>query len=386
MWMFFLVFLLLYGAMNSYLLWKVWAAFPGLGHLRLGIAAFLLLMVLAPIAVHQLDRAGHAGAARACAAVGYTWLAVVLWFFVLALAADAWCLLVRLACAAGAPLRVLLPSPQATVVAVGVLVVLGLAWGLVEAQCVYLHRITVTVPGLPRGLEGVTIAQISDLHLGASTGRGRLDKTLRLIEQAHPDVLVATGDLPDSRLENIRPLAEAMRGVSAPLGKFAVLGNHEFYIGLDNSLPFLELAGFRVLRRQAVTVGAGLRIAGVDDPAGRYAGGPDLTDEQAVLPAEKTAPTILLKHQPAVRESSLGRFDLQLSGHTHGGQILPWHVVTRLVYRHYRGWYDLPGGAVLYATTGSGTWGPPVRLLARPEVALFTLTAGKGNRNGEERE
>lgn len=386
MWMFFLVFFLLYGAMNSYLLWKVWTAFPGLGHLRLGIAAFLLLMVLAPLAVHQLDRAGHAGAARVCGAVGYTWLAVIFWFVALALAADAWCLLVRLACAAGAPLRVLLPSPQATIAAIGVLVVLALAWGLVEAQSIYLHRITLTVPGLPRGLEGVTIAQISDLHLGASTGRGRLDKTLRLIEQAHPDVLVATGDLPDSQLANIRPLAEAMRGVSAPLGKFAVLGNHEFYIGVGNAVPFLELAGFRVLRREAVTVGAGLRIAGVDDPAGRYAGGPDLTDEQAVLPAEKTAPTILLKHHPIVRESSLGRFDLQLSGHTHGGQFLPWHAVTRLVYRHYRGWYDLPGGSVLYATTGAGTWGPPVRLLARPEVALFTLTAGTGSRGGEEKE
>jgi uncharacterized protein len=375
--MFLLVILLLYGAMNSYLLWKVWAAFPGLGHARVGIAALLLLMVLAPLAVHLLDRAGHAAAGRALAAVGYTWLAVVLWFCALALAADAWGLLVRLACLAGAPLRTLLPPPRATMVVIGGLIALGLAWGLAEAQAIRLRRITVTVPHLPHALEGLTIAQISDLHLGASTGRGRLDKTLRLIEQAHPDVLVCTGDLPDSRLENIRPLAEAMREVKAPLGKFAVLGNHEFYIGLGNALPFLELAGFRVLRREAVTVGAGLRIAGVDDPAGRYAGGPDLTDEQAVLPAEKAAPTILLKHHPVVRDSSLGRFDLQLSGHTHGGQFLPWHLVTRLAYRHYRGWYDLPGGSVLYATTGSGTWGPAVRLLARPEVALFTLTAGK---------
>ena len=111
---------------------------------------------------------------------------------------------------------------------------------------------------------------------------------------------------------------------------------------------------------------------------------PGLTDEQAILPAEKTAPTILLKHHPTVRESSLGRFDLQLSGHTHGGQLLPWHLVTRLAYRHYRGWYDLPGGAALYATTGSGTWGPPVRLMARPEVALITLTAGTGNGSGKQ--
>ena len=123
-----------------------------------------------------------------------------------------------------------------------------------------------------------------------------------------------------------------------------------------------------------------LLLVGVDDTAGRNFDGPAYYDEDKVLPSRDPAPgakrqtVIFLKHQPRILLESLGRFDLQISGHTHGGQIFPFLLVTKFVYGYYRGLYDLGQGSRLYVCKGAGTWGPPIRLFAQPEVTLIILT------------
>ncbi len=181
-------------------------------------------------------------------------------------------------------------------------------------------------------------------------------------------------------------LAGMLADVQAPLGKFAVLGNHEFYAGLSQSLAFHAAAGFTMLRQEHVAVTPQLILAGVDDPAGTHLSGSQEPDESNALPAlERRSATqaaaaadprpfvILLKHRPDVHPSSLGRFDLQLSGHTHGGQIFPFHIVHRLIYKYHPGLTDLGGGSKLYLSRGAGTWGPPMRLFAPPEVTIIKL-------------
>jgi predicted MPP superfamily phosphohydrolase len=148
-----------------------------------------------------------------------------------------------------------------------------------------------------------------------------------------------------------------------------VTGNHEYYAGLDQSLAFLERSGFRLLRGETVTVGDRITLAGVDDPTGGSA-----PDEAALLKKEpRTRFTVLLKHRPRVNSEAVSLFDLQLSGHAHRGQIFPFNLLTGLEYPMQNGLYELPGNGYLYTSRGTGTWGPPMRILSPPEMTLFEI-------------
>jgi hypothetical protein len=242
-----------------------------------------------------------------------------------------------------------------------------------EAQAIRTRTITLSAERLPAASRPITLAVLSDLHLGTSTDGLRLNSALAIVRRVRPDAIICLGDLFDSAGGNIDGYADRLAALEAPLGKFAILGNHEFYAGLTDSLAFHRRAGFRVLRAEAVDLTEGLRLAGVDDPAGHPRGWSSRADEQALLPSEKRAFTILLKHRPDVNDDLAGRFDLQLSGHTHGGQFFPFLLITAKQFRFYRGFHPLPDGASVYVSCGSGTWGPPVRLLAPPEVTIICI-------------
>jgi predicted MPP superfamily phosphohydrolase len=145
-------------------------------------------------------------------------------------------------------------------------------------------------------------------------------------------------------------------------------------LGLPHALEITTRAGFTVLRNEAVTVSGLINIAGVDDPTGKYLGlSTGLLEERLLSRLPKDNFTLLLKHQPIIREDSLGLFDLQLSGHTHQGQIFPFRYMVQIFFSHIGGWYDLPKGSHLYVSRGTGTWGPPIRFLSSPEVTVIDL-------------
>jgi len=158
------------------------------------------------------------------------------------------------------------------------------------------------------------------------------------------------------------------------LGKYAITGNHEFYAGISEAEEFTRKAGFQMLRGEGVTVDGLINIAGIDDPAGRAAGQYRPVDEAELLgalPAHHF--TILLKHQPVVDGKALDLFDLQLSGHTHKGQIFPFSLITRLYFPLQTGFFQLSKLSCLRVSRGTGTWGPPIRFLSPPEVAVIDL-------------
>lgn len=375
MWRFLVMLLAIYGSVHAYFFWKVRVALPRSGRLRLAVAGFVVMMVAAPVLSRLLDYWGHSLLGGALAMVGFIWMPMILWFFVLFLASDLWNLAVRLVALAAPAARAALLPARPTLAAIGGIVLAALVWGLVEAQSIQTTDLTVELPDLPASGGTIKLALIADMHLGVHTGGRRLARTIELVRQAAPDILVSAGDLIDGSAHDLADYAAALRQIDPPLGKFAVLGNHEFYVGVTDSLAFHKAAGFRVLRGESVEVCDGLRIAGVDDPAGRRTRERIFTDEDAVLPGEgENVATVLLKHRPEVAPGSVGRFDLQLSGHSHGGQIFPWHLVTALQFQFARGRHDLPGGSTVYVSRGTGTWGPPVRLLSRPEVTVITLT------------
>jgi predicted MPP superfamily phosphohydrolase len=174
-------------------------------------------------------------------------------------------------------------------------------------------------------------------------------------------------------MDDLQGINELFREIHPRYGKFAVAGNHEFHAGLDRAVPLLKGMGFRVLRNEAIEIAPFLWIAGIDDPVGKTLKFSKAEQNpRSVLRAPRTDFTLLLKHRPEVDKSSSDLFDLQLSGHAHGGQIFPFGFITRLRYLS-DGLHILSQSSSICVSRGSGTWGPPIRFLSPPEVIVIEL-------------
>jgi len=369
------MFIAIYGGINFYFFWKIHTAFPGPSPFTAALVVFLMFTIAAPILVRVFERQGHTRLAWLAAGVGYSWLAVLFWFCVLALAGDGWNFGVT-CIAYFRPATAHLKLESKTAVAVyGVVVLAAACWALFEASGIRIKEVHVSTRKLARGAPPVRIVQITDIHLSPILKERTLGKIIELINQATPDILVCTGDLSDEPFKEGKALAEMLAAVNAPMGKFGCFGNHEFYTGVKSSVAFFEAAGLKTLRAESAVAGA-VRIAGVDDPAGLRTGRDCLVSESAALAAaDGSRPTILLKHQPKVVASSAARFDLQLSGHTHGGQLFPFHLAMSCLFDYAPGLHPVAPSAnsYIYLSRGAGTWGPPMRLFAPPEVTLIVL-------------
>lgn len=367
--LFVISFLTIYAAMHAVVFWGVHPLLAGHPLLPALAAGWMALMVVSPVAVRLLDRAGYQLPARALAWVAYSWMGFLFLAFVLFLLFGLWHLLV-LALGKLLPAASLLSFHRPAAAAVVLLAVLAAGlYGFFEAAALRVETVRLASSKLPPGVDTLRIAQVSDLHLGLIHREEALAPVVARIEQLAPDLLVATGDIVDAQISHLEELSGLWNLLSPPLGKFAVTGNHEYYAGLDQSLDYLERSGFTVLRNSVAAPADFLRIVGVDDPAG--GGAPDETPLLQQIGREHFI--LLLKHRPTVAPMGEGLFDLQLSGHAHGGQIFPFRMLTKRVYPLYDGLYRLAGGSVLYTSRGTGTWGPPMRILSPPEITLFEI-------------
>jgi hypothetical protein len=340
------------------------------------LALFMLLMVVAPIVVRIFERYGYETLARCSAYVGFTWMALLFIFISASFLFDIYRLLHFLArMLTQSPLAGIALSPRKFCTLAILLSFAVVIYGYFEALYIRTEHVTVKTGKIPEKIGRIRVVQISDVHLGLIVGKSRLKRILRQVKDARPDILVSTGDLVDGQMDDLETLTDMFQNISTTYGKFAITGNHEFYAGLDRALAFTEKAGFTILRGEGLTVSNLLNVAGVDYP-GRRSRGPDrAVFEKALLeklPREKF--TLFLKHQPTVNNESHGMFDLQLSGHTHKGQIFPFNLVTKLNYPMHTGISKINGNALLYVSRGSGTWGPPVRFLSPPEVTVIDIT------------
>lgn len=378
--LFLLLYLFVYGGMHLLVFWRVRAALlPGpVGLACLG--ALLLFGVLAPLLIRLAERHGMDNLARLISWVGYLWMGLVLLFFAASLAAELYRLAIR-AAAFVRPFdaRAWLPSARTLLLAPLAVALAALVYGSFEARQIRTERVEIRTEKIPPGTGPLRIVQISDVHVGVLVRGQRLAGMLAAVRAASPDLIVSTGDLVDGQLNNMTEAAAQLKALQPRYGKFAVTGNHEFIAGIDDAVRFTRDAGFTLLRDEAVEVAGILSLAGVDDPAGRRAGsGPDLSDGAALAKATAGHFTILLKHQPRVEAGAQGRFDLQLSGHTHRGQIFPFTILPWLVYPYLSGDYELARGARLHVSRGTGTWGPPIRVLAPPEITVIDLLPAGG--------
>ncbi len=246
----------------------------------------------------------------------------------------------------------------------------------VEPQSLRVERLSVALPGLPHELEGLRVAQLSDLHLGPLVPLEHVRRAVRLANSLEPDLVVVTGDFVSVAKRFVEPAVRVTRELSAPLGVFAVLGNHDFWVAPRMIAALLRRAGVVVLRNEAATILRGearLHVAGVDDI---WAQADDLA--KALSGVERDEPTILLCHNPdlALEAASHG-VSLLLAGHTHGGQVRlpifgPLVVPSKYGKRWAAGLHRV-GAMLLYVNRGVGLIAPPVRFLCPPEVALIEL-------------
>lgn len=367
--LFVISFLTIYAAMHALVFWGIHPLLAGHPLLPALATVWMALMVVSPVAVRLLDRADYQLPARALAWIGYSWMGFLFLAFVLFLLFGLWHLLV-LALGKVLPVLSLLTVHRPAAAALVLLAVLAAGlYGFFEATALRVETIRLTSPKLPESVERLRIVQISDLHLGLIHREEMLAPIIARIEQLKPDLLVATGDIVDAQISHLEELSDLWNLLSPPLGKYAVTGNHEYYAGLDQSLDYLQNSGFTTLRNTVAAPTEFLRIVGVDDPAG--GGAPD--EVPLLEQAGQKNFILLLKHRPSVAPQAEGLFDLQLSGHAHGGQIFPFSILTRQVYPLFDGFYQLAGGSHLYTSRGTGTWGPPMRIFSPPEITLIEI-------------
>jgi len=229
-------------------------------------------------------------------------------------------------------------------------------YGMVKADRIKIETLTFKTEKLPQGVNRLRIAAISDTHFNSYTNINQARKIVAAVNRLNPDLVVSLGDFLDKRVKNEEAIAALFHGLAPPLGNYAITGNHEFFVGIEHALSFLHKSGFTVIRNGAALPGGMLNIAGVDDPLARSYGVDIPVSEEEVLkglPNDKF--TILLKHRPAVNKKSLGLFDLQLSGHTHGGQFFPLHLAIPFFYRHMRGLSKVGDHSYIYVSRGTGS-------------------------------
>ena len=256
----------------------------------------------------------------------------------------------------------------------------AIAFGVKQAYTIRSTRLTVKTDKLPEGQEALRIVQLTDLHLGPYTGVLLLAQILRRVREAAPDMLVVTGDLADGKLTGRGREISMFRRIRPPFGTFAVTGNHDYYDDIDKALDFMKKCGMKVLDCEAVESG-GIVVAGADDRDHLRADKWGLTRSETLLvnahARNRDKFLLFLRHRPVVETGTEGFFDLQLSGHTHGGQLFPLFSSRLKLVSHPRGLKKLKKGSSLYTSNGAGFVGPPVRFFAPPEIVIIDLIREK---------
>jgi uncharacterized protein len=366
-----------------YYLWSRLVRDPGLptGVTRALSYALIFLFVAIPGSLF-LRRSHLANALEGLVWVAMTWLGLLL-FLTLALGvADlvrgVW--QVSRAFGGAAPLDAERRQVAARLVA-GAAALVGGTLGLLALRSglarVDLKRVEVSLSRLPQALSGTRIVQLSDVHVGPTIHKAFIETIVAQCNALAPDLVVITGDLVDGSVEELREHTAPLAGLRAKYGVFFVTGNHEYYSGAPEWCVELERLGVRVLRNERVSIGtdaASFDLAGVDDHSAKgHADGHGEDLPKALAGRDPTRELVLLAHQPrTIFEAQDHGVGLQLSGHTHGGQLWPWTYLVRLQQPVVAGLARF-GKSLVYVSRGTGYWGPPMRLGAPSEITELTL-------------
>ncbi|KWT92012.1 metallophosphoesterase [Candidatus Magnetominusculus xianensis] len=396
--LFLLFFVLIYASMHFYAMAAASSVFKLTHGTKAGIAFIMLIMTTAPFIVRFSEKAGLHSTAMVSAYTGYYWMGFLLYFVLSLFFFDLFRLFIYLAGKVSHSNLDFLRLKLTTSFYVSVLFsVIVCVYGYFEARSIRIEKLVIRTNKVS---SPVKIAQISDVHIGLIIREKRIKAIVEAIAGENPDVLVSTGDFVDGQLDKLDGFAKYFEALNPPMGKYAVTGNHEFYAGLNQAVYFTELCGFKILRNTAVNVGSSVVMVGVDDIEVNNFRVPDrvrldaasdvaeVSEKELLMGIPPDKYTILLKHRPNLNDNEYRLFDLQLSGHTHKGQIFPFNLITWIFYTRqpwlnsFTTWVYVPNQNALekvsergslYVNRGTGTWGPPIRVLSPPEITIVEL-------------
>jgi predicted MPP superfamily phosphohydrolase len=375
--------------LQGYLWWRLVRGTTPPGRTRRLLTLLTVVLAVLPTLAVALRSRLPMAVATPLDWVGYTWLGLAFYLFLAVLATEPIRVALRLwrrSHEAGSedtaiPRRLFLARSFA--VAAGAVAVGVAGTGVVLANSApVVRRVPIRIPRLDPALAGLRIVTFSDGHLSATYGGRRFERVVETVNAQRPDVVAIVGDLVDGEVDELREDAAPLADLVSSQGVFFVTGNHEYFVDTAAWLRHLPTLGIDVLRNERVPIrrgGASFDLAGIDDRTAAASGVPGHgADLDAALDGRDDAvPVVLLAHQPVqVAQARAAGVDLQLSGHTHGGQLWPFDYAVRLDQPVVEGWSQ-QGPTQLYVTSGAGYWGPPMRVGARPEVTVIELQPGE---------
>lgn len=241
-------------------------------------------------------------------------------------------------------------------------------------------RLIIETNKISEDINKIKVLQISDLHLGPLIGKEKIELVKKIWMEEKPDLILSTGDLVDGNMRKKDDLAKELKKIVGPMGKYAVLGNHEYYRGIKQAVEFTEKAGFKVLRNEVVKVVDNLWIVGFDDETCQFLNlcERDFKEIDLLKNIPRNGFILIMKHQPKIEKETVGYFDLMLSGHTHGGLYKGLGTfLMRKIYELDQGIKYLGKGSYIFVSKGIGTGGPPMRFLTLPDIVIIEIISCK---------
>jgi uncharacterized protein len=371
--------LAVYGLLNYYVLRRGWKALAGTGALRAILLGVMLAGALSVVAGRFLENRLPSLFADAVTVFGYEYLIFVLYLFLLTVLVD----LVRLVDAFlpffPDSLRSARTGGRLAFALVFGTVFLVMTAGTLQALRFRTRTVPLPIAKPAGALKTLRAVQFSDVHVSPVLPASRLVRIIDRINALNPDIVFITGDLAsdDTPARQLLLMSEALKRLHPPLGVFACTGNHEYYGGLEKTCGAIRAGGVHILEDEAVLVADSFYVAGRRDPTALQRGGVRMPLSEILAGLDRSRPVILLDHQPIhLEQAAEAEIDLQLSGHTHNGQVFPINVINKGIYELNWGLLK-KGPAWIYVTSGAGTWGPPVRLGSTSEIVLFEISFGR---------
>ena len=375
--LFFSIFFTVYGLVNLYIFVRGWQALPRGSSLRTYYTLIFLVLASSFIGGRFLENVWLSVVSDLLVWMGAFWIAAMLYFFLAILILD----LLRL-------INHWLPffpsfiannyptAKRVTAFTITGGVLLLLVVGHINALTPRTVTLHLAIPKRIQGPATLNIVAASDIHLGTIIGRKRLDSMVTKINALNPDLVLLPGDIVDEDLAPVikHNLGETLRNLKSRWGVFAITGNHEYIGGVEEASAYLSDHGVTVLRDQVVKLNDSFYLVGREDRSIRRTGKGRKPLQELMAAVDQKCPIILMDHQPfQLEEGETNGADLQISGHTHHGQLWPISLVTRRVYELSWG-YKKKNSTHVYVSCGFGTWGPPVRIGNRPEIVNIKIS------------
>jgi predicted MPP superfamily phosphohydrolase len=372
---FFSIVLIIYSLVNYYLYYKGYKALPVLQNNRLMYSVIFFLFAVLFIIAKILESKHSSLITDILNIAGGFWLAFMLYGFLFFLLSDIIILILKIpGVLKGENILLYRKWSFIVIASSSLLLIIG---GFINAIIPVKREYNITINKPAGSVKTLRIAAVSDIHLGSVIRRRSIKKMSAIISEMKPDLVLLLGDIVDGEIGPVLrgDLLQYFTWPECTDGLYAITGNHEFIGGAGRTIPYIESKGIRVLKDEMVTLAGGIQLVGrIDRDSFRFYGKERMNLKELMKQADTTKPIILLDHQPFhLEESEKSGADLQLSGHTHNGQMWPLNYVTAMIYELSYG-YLKKGSTNFIVSSGYGLWGPRVRSGSRSEVLLINIT------------